>query len=211
MPKQNPSARMGDISDVLKRPTQPPARELPDSSIEARVANLERAVNNLERAVSEILHQLADISEQLDRPSKDQVLGTPPKQAPKPQKKQPQPQPQPQPQEKPKPASTPDPKIERLSKEQVATLSDRIYELLRDGTPRSKAEICEAVGCDKQQYGWARQHLIKTKRMQKNNDIVAGEICNVPGVGLAIWTQEQVDAELQKRKSAKTTASDANT
>ena len=205
MAKHNPSARMGDISNVLKRPTEPAARELPDSSIEARVANLERAVNNLERAVSEILHQLADISEQLDRPSKDQVLGTPPKQAPKPQKKQPQPQ------EKPKPASTPEPKPEQLSKEQVATLSDRIYELLRDGTTRTKAEICEAVGCDKQQYGWARQHLIKTKRMQKNNDIVAGEICNVPGVGLAIWTQEQVDAELQRRESAKTAAADDNT
>ena len=205
MAKHNPTARMGDLSDVLKRPTQPRAPEVPDSDIEARVANLERAVN-------QILLQLSDLSEQLDQPRRDQVLGTLPKQAPKPQKKQPQPQPQPQPQEKPKPASTPEPQPEQLSKEQVATLSDRIYELLLDGTPRPKAEICEAVGCDKQQYNSAREHLIKTQRMQggDGNDIVAQKICNVPG-RLAIWTQEQVDAELQRRKPAKTTVPDENT
>lgn len=192
MPKHNQSARLGNLSDFSERPTQPPAREFPDTDIEARVANLERAVNQM-------LLQLSDISEQLDQPRRDQVLGTPPKQQPKPQ-------------EKPKPASTPEPQPEPLSEEQVATLSDAIHQLLLDGTPRSKKEVCEAVGCDKQQYAQAREHLINTERMQggDGNDIVAQKICNVPG-GLAIWTQEQVDAELQKRKLAKTAAADDNT
>lgn len=30
------------------------------------------------------------------------------------------------------------------------------------------------------------------------NELMADKICNVPG-GLAIWTQEQVDAEIQRR------------
>lgn len=207
MAKHNQSAALGRLSDFSERPTQPPGRELPDIAIEARVANLERAVN-------EILHQLADLSAQLDPPRRDPVVDTPLKQASNPHKKQPQPKPEPKPpepkpQENPEPEPTPAPKPARLSKEQVATLSDRIHELLLDGSTRTKVEICEAVGCDKLQYNRARQHLIKTKRMQKGNDLVAQQICSVPD-GLAIWTQKQVNAELQRRK-AKTTATDNNT
>lgn len=192
MPKHNQSARLGNLSDFSERPTQPPKREFPDTDIEARVANLERAVNQM-------LLQLSDISEQLDQSRRDQVLGTPPKQ-------------QPNPQEKPKPASTAEPQSEPLSEEQVATLSDAIHQLLSDGTPRPKKEVCKALGCSKSEYAQAREHLIATQRMQGGDggDIVAQKICNVPG-GLAIWTQEQVDAELQRRKSAKTTAADDNT
>lgn len=202
MAKHHQSAALGRLSDFSERPTAPPGRELPDIPIEARVVPLEQSVN-------EILHQLADLSERLDQPRGDPVFDTPPKQVPKPPEKQVSKQPENKSQETRTSAPTPAPKPERLSKEQVATLSDRIYALLLDGTSRTKAEICEAVGCDKQQYSRARTHLIKTKRMQKDTDLVTGQICNVPG-GPPIWTQEQVDAELQRRK-AKINASDNNT
>lgn len=177
MSKHNQSAALGQLSDFSQR-TPAPDREVPDRDIEARVANFERAVN-------EILHQLADFSKQLDQPGRNQVLPTPPKQASTQHKKRAQPKQHPQPnlQEKPKSAPKPKPQAEPMSEEQIATLSDAIHELLLDGTPRTKTEICKSAGCSKSEYALAREHLIATDRMQggDGNDIVAGKICNVPG------------------------------
>ena len=197
MGKHNQSAALGRISDFSESPPVPP------DDIEMRLANLERAVN-------EILFQLADLSERLDQPRMDQVSRTPPLQQSKPQTKKPKPkQLQPKAVQKPKSTPTPTPQPDPLSEEQVATLAGHIYELLTDGAPRPKAEICKTLGCSKSEYAQAREHLIETERMLGGdaNEMVAGKICNVPG-GLAIWTQELIDAELQRRKPA---ASDDNT
>ena len=66
----------------------------------------------------------------------------------------------------------------------------------------SKKAIIKAVECQPYQYQKARLHLIDTRRMPTGdlNDMIPGQICNVPG-GLAIWTQEQIDAELDRRKA----------
>ena len=169
MPKHSQSPRLGDLSDFSVRPDAPQRDD-----IETRVANLERAV-------SEILHHLADLSERLDAPKA-------PKPNASPQSKQ----------KKPKPTAPAEPQPEPLSAAAVATLSDRIYALLSDGTRHTKKTICTTVGCETAHYAQARKHLIATDRMQDGSDIVAGKICNVPD-GLAIWTQAQVDAELQRR------------
>ena len=67
------------------------------------------------------------------------------------------------------------------------------------------------IGITLNQVEW----FLKTfrKRLSKLRDVVedADQMdANVPD-GLSIWTQEQVDAELQRRDSAKTAASDDNT
>ena len=174
MPKHNQSKALGAVTDFSGSPSAPKVDPL-----EARVANLERAVN-------EILFQLADLSEQLDQPVRNQDLGKGTSQKPpKPQKSQP-----------------PVPEPEEMTEAEVAALADRVFDLLSDGTPRSKKAIIKALECQSYQYQKARLHLIDTGRMPVGdlNDLIAGQICNVPG-GLAIWTQEQIDAELARRKA----------
>ena len=174
MPKHNQSKTLGSLTDFSGSPSAPNVDPL-----ETRVANLERAVN-------EILFQLADISERLDQPVRNQDLGKGTAQKPsKPQKSQP-----------------PAPEPEEMTDAEVAALADRVFDLLSDGTPRSKKAIIKAVECQSYQYQKARLHLIDTGRMPTGdlNDMIPGQICNVPG-GLAIWTQEQIDAELARRKA----------
>ena len=174
MPKHNQSKALGSVTDFSGSPSAPKVDPL-----EARVANLERAVN-------EILFQLADLSEQLDQPVRNQDLGKGTSQKPpKPQKSQP-----------------PVPEPEEMTEAEVAALADRVFDLLSDGTPRSKKAIIKALECQSYQYQKARLHLIDTGRMPTGdlNDMIPGQICNVPG-GLAVWTQEQIDAELARRKA----------
>lgn len=230
MAKHNQSARLGNVSDFSNRPTEPPKPEFLDSDIEARVANLERAVNEILLQLADISEQLDQPRRDQVLGAPPKKVSNQPKQQPqlKQQPKQAFKQSRPKPQKPPKAqpnspfnflsernVTAPPPKAHRktssqaepipLSKEQVATLSDRIYELLLDSTPRTKAEICEAVGCDKQQYSSARLHLIKTKRMQQGNGIVAGKICNGPE-GLAIWTQKQINTQRQSKPQEKPTS-----
>ena len=174
MPKHNQSKALGSVTDFSGSPNTPKVDPL-----ETRVANLERAVN-------EILFQLSDLSEQLDQPVRNQDLGK--SAAQKPPKAQ-----------KPKP---PEPEPEEMTEAEVAALADRVFDLLSDGTPRSKKAIIKALECQSYQYQKARLHLIDTERMPTGdlNDLIAGQICNVPG-GLAIWSQEQIDAELARRKA----------
>ena len=89
-----------------------------------------------------------------------------------------------------------------MTEAEVAALADRVFDLLSDGTPRSKKAIIKAVECQSYQYQKARLHLIDTGRMPTGdlNDMIPGQICNVPG-GLAIWSQEQIDVELARRKA----------
>ena len=174
MPKHNQSKALGAVTDFSGSPSAPKVDPL-----EARVANLERAVN-------EILFQLADLSEQLDQPVRNQDLGKGTSQKPpKPQKSQP-----------------PVPEPEEMTEAEVAALADRVFDLLSDGIPRSKKAIIKALECQSYQYQKARLHLIDTGRMPTGdlNDMIPGQICNVPG-GLAVWTQEQIDAELARRKA----------
>ncbi len=174
MPKHNQSKALGSLSDFSGSPSAP------------KVDPLETRVTNLERAVNEILFQLADLSERLDQPvrNQDSDKGTSQK-PPKPQKSQP-----------------PAPEPEEMTDAEVAALADRVFDLLSDGTPRSKKAIIKAVECQSYQYQKARLHLIDTGRMPTGdlNEMIPGQICNVPG-GLAIWTQEQIDAELARRKA----------
>ena len=178
MPKHHPSKALGSLTDVSGSPRTPK-----EDPLETRVTNLERAVN-------EILFQLADISQRLDQPVRNPESGQgtaqkPPKpQKPKPQKSQP-----------------PEPE-EEMTETEVAALADRIFELLSDGTPRSKKAILKALECQPYQYLKARLHLIDTGRMPTGNlnEMIPGQICNVPG-RLAIWTQDQIDAELARRKA----------
>ena len=137
------------------------------------------------RAVNEILFQLADLSERLDQPVRNQDLGQGTSQKP------------PKPQKSPPPAPE-----EEMTEAEVAALADRVFDLLSDGTPRSKKAIIKAVECQPHQYQKARLHLIDTGRMPTEdlNEMIPGQICNVPG-GLAIWTQAQIDAELARRKA----------
>ena len=171
--KHNQSKALGSLTDFSGSPSAPKVDPL-----ETRVANLERAVN-------EILFQLADISERFDQPVRNQDLGK--STAPKPQKPS---------------APAPAPAPEEMTDAEVAALADRVFDLLSDGTPRSKKVIIKAVECEAYQYQKARLHLIDTGRMPTGdlNDMIPGQICNVPG-GLAIWTQEQIDAELARRKA----------
>ena len=171
MPKHNQSKALGALTDFSESPSTPKVDPL-----ETRVANLERAVN-------EILFQLADISERLDQPVRNQDSGK--GTAQKPQKSQP-----------------PAPEPEEMTEAEVAALADRVFDLLSDGAPRSKKAIIKAVECQAYQYQKARLHLIDTGRMPEGNlnDMIPGQICNVPG-GLAIWTQEQIDAEIARRKA----------
>ncbi|MCG9132733.1 hypothetical protein J5I95_13730 [Candidatus Poribacteria bacterium] len=181
MPKHNQSKALGSLTDFAQRP-EPPIED-----------PLEKRVRTLERAVNEILFQLADISEQLDQPVRNQALG---KGTSKPQ------QPQRKPSETPKPKPPkPTPVPQEMTQADVAALADAIFQLLSDGTPRPKKTIMKAVGCQPSEYQQARLHLIDTGRMPAGDasEMISGKICNVPG-GLAIWTQEQVDAELNKRK-----------
>ena len=178
MPKHHTSKALGSLTDVSESPSAP------------KVDPLETRVTNLERAVNEILFQLADISQRLDHPVRNPESGTgtaqkPPKpQKPKPQKSQP---------------SEPE---EEMTAADIAALADRVFELLSDGTPRSKKAIIKALECQPYQYLKARLHLIDTGRMPTGNlnEMIPGQICNVPG-GLAIWTQAQIDAELARRKA----------
>ena len=178
MPKHHQSKALGSLTDVSGSPRAP------------KVDPLETRVTNLERAVNEILFHLADISQRLDPPVRNPESGTgtsqkPPKpQKPKPQKSQP-----------------PEPE-EEMTAAEVAALADRIFDLLADGTPRSKKAILKALKCQPYQYQKARLHLIDTDRMPTGNlnEMIPGQICNVPG-GLAIWTQAQIDAELARRKA----------
>ena len=180
MPKTNQSPVLGALRDFRENPSSLPDSP-PDEDLEARVSNLEQAVN-------QILLQLSDLSEELDRPRKDQVFET--RITQKQQKKQPP---------KTESQDTPPPVFQSLSPQETLALADRIYELLSDGIPRSKTAIVTAVECNKADYDKTRKILIKTGRMQKGNDLVAGQICNVPN-GLAVWTQEQIDAELKRRE-----------
>ena len=178
MPKHHQSKALGPLTDFSGSPSAPK-----EDPLEIRVTNLERAVN-------EILFQLADISQRLDQPVRTPESGTgtaqkPPKpQKPKPQKSQP---------------SEPE---EEMTAADIAALADRVFDLLSDGTPRSKKAILKALECQPYQYQKARLHLIDTGRMPTGNlnEMIPGQICNVPG-GLAIWTQEQIDAELARRKA----------
>ena len=172
MPKHNQSKALGSLTDFSGSPSAPKVDPL-----ETRVANLERAVN-------EILFQLADISERLDQPVRNQASGQGTSQKPpKPQKPQP-------------------PEPEEMTEAEVAALADRVFDLLSDGTPRSKKAIIKAVECQSHQYQKARLQLIDTGRMPAGNlnEMIPGQICNVPG-GLAIWTQAQINAELARRKA----------
>ena len=179
MPKHHPSKALGSLTDFSESPRTP------------KVDPLETRVTNLERAVNEILFQLADISQRLDEPVRTPESGTgtaqkPPKpQKPKPQKSQP-----------------PAPEPEEMTDAEVAALADRVFDLLSDGTPRSKKAILKALECQPYQYQKARLHLIDTDRMPTGdlNEMIPGQICNVPG-GLAIWTQKQIDAEIARRKA----------
>ena len=173
MPKHHQSKALGALTDFSGSPSAP------------KVDPLETRVTNLERAVNEILFQLADLSERLDQPVRNQDSGQGASQKPpKPQKSQP-----------------PEPE-EEMTEAEVAALADRVFDLLSDGTQRSKKAILKAVECQAYQYQKARLHLIDTRRMPAGdlNEMIPGQICNVPG-GLAIWTQEQIDAELARRKA----------
>ena len=171
MPKHHQSKALGSLTDFSGSPSTP------------KVDPLETRVTNLERAVNEILFQLADISERLDQPVRNQASGQGTSQ--KPQKAQP-----------------PEPEPEEMTEAEVAALADRVFDLLSDGTPRSKKAIIKTLECQSHQYQKARLHLIDTGRMPAGNlnEMIPGQICNVPG-GLAIWTQAQINAELDRRKA----------
>ena len=178
MPKHHPSKALGSLTDVSGSPSAP------------KEAPLETRVTNLERAVNEILFHLADISQRLDQPVRNPESGQGTSQKPpKPQKP------------KPQKSQSPEPE-EEMTEAEVAALADRVFDLLSDGTQRSKKAILKAVECQAYQYQKARLHLIDTRRMPAGdlNEMIPGQICNVPG-GLAIWTQEQIDAELARRKA----------
>lgn len=197
LPKHNQSKALGPLTDFSQRPEAP----IEDP--------LEKRLRTLERAVNEILFQLADISERLDQPIRNQDFGkgtskpTPPKQRKTSEKPKPKP---------PKPTPAPEAK---MTEADVQALADAIFQYLSDGTPRPKKEILKAVDCQSSEYQKARLLLIETGRMLAGaaNEIIPDKICNVPG-GLAIWTQEQVDAELKKRelkvKASETEATDAD-
>jgi hypothetical protein len=174
LPKHHQSKALGTLTDFSGSPSTP------------KVDPLETRVTTLERAVNEILFQIADISQRLDQPIRNQESGQGTSQKPpKPQTSQP-----------------PEPEPEEMTEAEVAALADRIFDLLSDGTPRSKKAIIKAVECQSHQYQKARLHLIDTGRMPAGNlnEMIPGQICNVPG-GLAIWTQAQIDAELDRRKA----------
>ncbi len=199
MPKHNQSKALGSLTDFSQRPEAPI-----EDPLELRLQTLERAVN-------EILFQLADISERLDQPVRNQGFHLSSSKPTQPQKPKPSEKPKPNP-KPPKPTPAPE---EKMDAADVAALADAIFQLVSDGTPRPKKNILKSVGCGPAEYQQARLHLIDTGRMPvgAGNEIVAGKICNVPG-GLAIWTQEQVDAELKRRESksdaSETEATDAD-
>ena len=172
MPKHHTSKALGSLTNFSGSPRAPK-----EDPLETRVTNLERAVN-------EILFQLADISERLDQPVRNPESSKGTSKSQKSQKSQP-----------------PEPE-EEMTEAEVAALADRVFELLSDGTPRSKKAILKALECQPYQYLKARLHLIDTGRMPTGNlnEMIPGQICNVPG-GLAIWTQEQIDAEIARRKA----------
>ena len=145
------------------------------SKSEPEPLDIETRVSNLERTMNQILLQLTDISERVD------MLDTSVA-SPRPQ----------QVKQKAKPRA---PKFS-----DIPSLAEGIYALLCDGKVRSKAAICSSMGCTAEEYGQARQLLINSDRMLGGdaNELVADKICNVGG-GLAVWTQERVDAELASR------------
>ena len=87
-------------------------------------------------------------------------------------------------QKPPKPQKSQPPELEEeMTDAEVAALADRVFDLLSDGTPRSKKAIIKAVECQPYQYQKARLHLIDTRRMPTGdlNEMIPGQICNVPG------------------------------
>ena len=149
------------------------------SEAEPEPLDIETRVSNLERTMNQILLQLTDISERVDMLSTSvtsSVSSSRPQQV----------------------KQNAEPRTLKFS--DIPSLAEGIYALLCDGKIRSKAKICSLVGCTVEEYGQARQHLIHSDRMLDGgaNELVADKICNVGG-GLAIWTQERVDAELARR------------
>ena len=158
------------------------------SESESEPLDIETRVSTLERTMNQILLQLTDISERVDMLSTSVSSSV---SSPRPQ----------QVKQKAKPRA---PKFS-----DIPSLADGIYALLCDGKMRSKAAICSSMGCTVEEYGQARQHLINSDRMLDGhaNELVADKICNVGG-GLAVWTQEQVDAELASRAARREGAAD---
>ena len=160
------------------------------SESEPEPLDIETRVSTLERTVNQILLQLTDISERVDMLSTSVASSVSSPQSQKVKQKS-------------------KPRAPKFS--DGPSLADGIYALLCDGKVRSKAAICSSMGCTAEEYGQARQLLINSDRMLGGdaNELVAEKICNVGG-GLAVWTQEQVDAELASRAARREGSADPN-